>query len=211
MASKFGLMVAGSRSRKLNAARASLLLSLFVITFAGNTRAQHSRAKPKPDAGGGRIEISVPNIIAPRPRGSKQPEAKQTFFKLTSDEEGDWYYSTATITRKDNISSMVVGFIPRDLAEEREFYRRKFWNTDRVKADAYLGYTMTIYGVELLCASRQYRFQPAIIDAAGLNVIGVQVAPDDWQEWRATNGTPWEAARLRVCSPTQDSKLKTQN
>lgn len=134
-----------------------------------------------------------------RSRSPKQPPPKQTFFLVKRDEDGAWYYSTAIAVHDQNVTRLMVGFVPNDLAADRRFYKEKFWETDRVKADLYLNYTVSIFGVELLCASGQFRFLEGSLDLAGTRAIGVQNVPKDWQEWSDTAGTPWDDVRARVC------------
>lgn len=173
------------------------ILSLLVITLATSTSAQHSRAKPKTDLGGGKIEITVPNIMRPaRPRGSKQPEATETFFLLTRDEEGAWFYSTAGVEREGYIAKFAVAFVPNDLTAERQ--RLFSQHTGYSSRFLYLLYVGSLYGTQLDCGVGAYRFV-SFADVTADRIITAEKTDYEWSEWRATNGTPWEAVRTKVC------------
>ena len=174
---------------------------LAVLIFSSAISAQHKRAD---SPSGGKVKkeitVSVPTSIFPGARGArKEKTTTETLVAITEDEAGTWYYSIATVSRELNITSFIVGFAPRDLADEREYYKRKFWDSDRVKADAYLTYKLSVYSVEMLCASGQYRFGAARLDVGTSGPLGGELTAQDWREWRDTAGTPWESVRARIC------------
>jgi hypothetical protein len=178
--------------------RLTASLPIILLASVGAVHAQHSKTKP-PDVGGGKTEITLPVPTGVTRSAGRAPAViKQTLQLVTRNDDGTWYYTPAVISREANITKLIVGFVPKDLTAERRRLASEYWNIDRVKADAFLSYISSIYSVELLCASGQYRFTAGIQVSAD-RFLGEEELSQDWREWRDTEGTPWEAVRQKVC------------
>lgn len=132
-------------------------------------------------------------------RSRARPEPKVTAVLVTKNEDGQWYYAPSFTSRSGNITTLLASFVPADPIAERRRLAWRYWNTDRELADKYLAYMASLYFVEMLCRSGQYRFKSISFDVTADGPIVSQDVPDDWQEWQSVESTPWAIVRGKVC------------
>jgi hypothetical protein len=173
------------------------LVFVILALAAGAARAQHARG---PEPGGGRITLPVPRSMAPG--GRTREVVRQPLQFITRNDDGAYYYSTANLERLRSSVQFVAAFVPNDLNAERRRWFNTFLKTDRAKAYGYLTYIGSLYSTEMLCARGQYRFTVGV-DVNPDGVIAAEELSEDWTDWKATAGTPWEAVRERICRPSK--------
>lgn len=171
-----------------------MIFAALAVCGGGASAQRHSSS----DVGGGRIKqitLPVPRTIA---GGRTRDVAKRAMQLVTVNEDGSWYYLPDAITRQGELAKLVAAFTPKDLRLERVRLFKRYSESDDAMAHDYLTWLGTLYSVEILCPTGEYRFT-AGVDVNAETAIAAVPLDSDWREWRTTNNTPWEPVKRRVC------------